>query len=58
MFIGGLRPSLRWLRIYNIFGFILYSLRTKALRTFYLIKSTKLYNSIIKGLDVVGFIGL
>jgi hypothetical protein len=41
--IGGLRLSLRWLRIYNTSGFIPYSLGTKALRTFYLIKLIKLY---------------
>jgi hypothetical protein len=43
MSIGGLRPSLRWLRKHSVSGFIPYSLRTKALGTFYLIKSTKLY---------------
>ena len=41
--IGGLRLSLRWLRIYNISELVSRSLRTIALRTFYLIKSTKLY---------------
>ena len=61
MFIGGLRLSLRWLRIYSAFRFVPCSQRTKALRTFYLIKSTKLYkwnNSIIKGLNITGLIGL
>jgi hypothetical protein len=43
VFIGGLRLSLRWLRIYNVSGFIPYSLETKALRTFYPAKLTKLY---------------
>jgi hypothetical protein len=43
MSIGGLRLFLRWLRIYSASGFILYSLGIKALGTFYLIKSTKLY---------------
>jgi len=43
MFIGGLKLSLKWLKTYNIFGLVSYSLRIKALRTFYLIKSTKLY---------------
>jgi hypothetical protein len=43
MFIGGLRLFIRWLRTYSISRFIPYSLGTKALRTFYLIKSTKLY---------------
>jgi hypothetical protein len=43
MFIDGLRPSLRWLRTHNISGFIPYSLGTKALGTFFLIKLTKLY---------------
>jgi hypothetical protein len=43
MSISGLRLSLRWLRIYNISGLISYNLRTKALRTFYLIKLIKLY---------------
>jgi hypothetical protein len=43
MSIGGLRLSLRWLRIYNTSGFISYSLETKTLETFYLIKLTKLY---------------
>jgi hypothetical protein len=41
--IGGLRLSLRWLRIYSASGFIPYSLGTRALRTFYPAKSTKLY---------------
>jgi hypothetical protein len=43
MSIGGLRLSLRWLRTHSISGFVLYSLGTRALGTFYLIKSTKLY---------------
>jgi hypothetical protein len=56
--IGGLGLFLRWLRIHSISGFIPCSLRTKALGTFYLAKLTKLYNSITKGLDVAGLVGL
>ena len=60
MSISSLRPSLRWLRIYSVFGLIPYSLRTKALRTFYLIKLSFInkVNSIIKGLNIISLIGL
>jgi hypothetical protein len=43
VFIGGLGLSLRWLRTRSAFGFIPYSLGIRALGTFHLAESTKLY---------------